>query len=231
MDLNETLAVLDSLGTEQNRKIYSRHGVKGSAYGVSFANMDKLVKQIKKDKSNNRTDLAKQLWVSNNHDARILATKIADPLELDQSVYETWVLDLDNYVITDAFSNLASLSPYAVDLMQAWIDSPLEWISAAGWNILSNLAIHDSNLSNEFFIPYLDEIQEQIHHRPNRTRHSMNNALISIGVRNKQLETQALDVAKVVGKVSVDHGQTGCKTPLAPEYIQKTWDFRLKKGK
>jgi 3-methyladenine DNA glycosylase AlkD len=68
MTEKEILAELRSLGTEQNRKIYSRHGVQGEMFGVSYANLEKLRKKIKTDHM-----LAGQLWAAGNHDARILA--------------------------------------------------------------------------------------------------------------------------------------------------------------
>ena len=74
MTRDEVLAELESLGTEQNRKIYARHGATGAMYGVSYANLYKLQKRIKTDHA-----LADQLWATGNHDARILATLVADP--------------------------------------------------------------------------------------------------------------------------------------------------------
>ncbi len=37
------------MGTAQNRKAYTRHGIMGEQYGVSFANRGKLTKPIKTD--------------------------------------------------------------------------------------------------------------------------------------------------------------------------------------
>ena len=85
--------------------------------------------------------------------------------------------------------------------MEAWVDSPNEWISSAGWNLLGQLATNDPTLSDGFFEPYLAQIQAEIHTRPNRTRYAMNNALIAIGVRNHSLENEALVTAGLVGVV------------------------------
>ncbi len=49
----------------------------------------------------------------------------------------------------------------------------------------------------------------------------MNNALISIGIRNPMLQKKATAAAKRIGLVDVDHGKTGCKTPEAVSYIKK----------
>ena len=74
MTLAEVLVELETLGTAQNRKTYARHGVTGEAFGVSYANLGKLRKKIKRDH-----ELAQGLWDSGNHDARVLATLVAEP--------------------------------------------------------------------------------------------------------------------------------------------------------
>jgi len=37
--LNDVMTELEFLGTEQNRKIYRRHGAGDNQFGVSFANL------------------------------------------------------------------------------------------------------------------------------------------------------------------------------------------------
>ena len=54
----------------------------------------------------------------------------------------------------------------------------------------------------------------------------MNGTLIAIGSRSDELEAAAIDTATRIGVVEVDHGETGCKTPFAPEYILKTRERR-----
>ncbi len=38
----------------------------------------------------------------------------------------------------------------------------------------------------------------------------MNSALIAIGIRNEDLERKAIEIAREIGKVHVDHGATSC---------------------
>ena len=45
--------------------------------------------------------------------------------------------------------------------------------------------------------------------------------LIAIGSRNKSLEKKPIATARRIGKVDVDYGETGCKTPDAEAYIAK----------
>jgi 3-methyladenine DNA glycosylase AlkD len=217
MKKTEALQQLEALGTAQNRKVYARHGVKGEQYGVSAANLKKLKKQIKVDQP-----LAEALWAGGNHDARYLAVMIADPQTISDSTLHAWAQDLDNYIIADAFSGLVSQTPLARQKMKAWTDSDSEWIGQAGWNLLAHLAMKDKTMPDGYFRPYLRTIERDIHHRKNRVRYSMNNALIAIGIRNKTLQKEAIAVANKIGTVNVDHGDTSCKTPDAADYIQRT---------
>ncbi len=225
MKLAEAMAQLEAAGTEQNRKTYVNHGVQGDQFGVSIAALDKLAKQIKRDHG-----LAVELWATGNQDARLLATRIADPAALNSADLDAWARDLDNYIVTDAFSGLVARSPLARPKMETWIGDEDEWIGAAGWNIMAHLALNDETLPDAYFLPYLDVIEREIHGRKNRVRYSMNNALIAIGLRNRALETSALSSAGRVGVVNVDHLKTGCKTPDASSYILKAWDRRAKRA-
>ena len=213
----EVLNELEALGSEQTRKTYQRHGVIGKQFGVSFASLGKLQKKIKTDHR-----LAQKLWASGIHDAQILATMIADPLQMSPREIEKWSKRLSNYVLTDALAGLVSKSPSAREMAASWTNSKDEWLASAGWQILSGLALRDESLPDSFFQPYLETIGIDIHKRKNRVRHAMNGALIGIGSRNSKLEKQALALAAKIGKVEVDHGETGCKTPDAAAYIRKT---------
>lgn len=213
---SEILAELESLGSEQTRKTYRRHGVGDNQYGVLFSAMEKLKKRIKIDHA-----LALELCASGNHDARILATMIADPNQLDPATAEAWISDAFNYVLTDAVSGLVARTPYAREKAEAWIQSDGEWIATAGWNILGDLTRTDASLPDSYFTPLLDTIERDLHGSKNRVRYAMNNVVIAIGLRDAALEAQAVAAATRIGTVYVDHGQTNCKTPDAIPYIEK----------
>lgn len=217
MTTQEALAALAAAGSEQTRKTYARHGVKGDMFGVSYATLGKLKRSIKSDQS-----LAQELWRSGNHDARVLATMIADPALCSMSLLSEWVSDLDNSVLAGALAGLASQTSFAQPCFKDWSRSSNDITSAAAWSLISSLAVQDKKLADSFFEPLLIQIERQIHKSKNHTRYAMNGALIAIGTRNSVLEKQALSVAQRIGKVEVDHGDTSCQTPDAAAYIRKT---------
>jgi len=217
MNLNSALRELKRRGTAQNRKVYRRHGVGENMYGVSFADLRGLAKQIKSDQS-----LAIQLWATGNHEAQVLATLIADPDQFDAKLLDAWAKDLSNYTITDEFVDLVARTAYRQKKADKWRKASGEWIGRASWHLIAQLALHDADLPDSYFEENLHEIATSIHTRKNRVREAMNNALIAIGVRNAYLQDKALGVTRTIGTVEVDQGETNCRTPDAAAYILKT---------
>lgn len=217
MNERELLKTLKSLGSEQTRKTYQRHGVGDKQFGVSFADLGKLQKKIKVDH-----ELAGKLWASGIHDAQILATMIANASQLTVKEIDAWARSVSNYMITDAIAGLVSKTRFAKEKAEKWTRSKEEWLGSAGWQLLGGLAQRDASLPDSFFQPHLETIANTIHGAQNRVRYAMNGALIAIGCRNSKLEKKAMAVAAKIGKVEVDHGNTGCKTLDAASYIRKT---------
>ncbi len=224
MTKTETMKELRTHGSEQTRKIYRQHGVKGKMFGVSYAALGKLRKKIKIDQQ-----LAEQLWATANLDARVLATMIADPSEIGLSTIKGWGHDADYRGLAGAVSNVAAETPHAVKLMEQWTASKKEMIACAGWHTLASISRQDNGLPDTFFEERLATIESTVHSSKNWVKYAMNNALINIGVRNAKLEKKAIAAAKRIGKIDVDHGETSCKTPDAAAYIKKTVAYNKKK--
>jgi 3-methyladenine DNA glycosylase AlkD len=219
MDLAMAIERLESAGTEQNRKIYRRHGARDPLYGVSFAVLDAIAKEAKRDQA-----LADGLWTTGNYDCRILACKVADPAAVTEAGLDAWLADIDVYVLVDVFvGSLASRVLGMRERADRWAASDRDWTAQAGWDLYGQLALTDPTLDDAFFLGLLERIRAGIDSAGNRTRHSMNGALIAIGVRNEALRAAAEATARQIGTVVVDHGRTGCVTPDAIPYIDRTW--------
>ena len=125
---------------------------------------------------------------------------------------------------------LAGFAGQARDKAEQWRNATGEWPGRAGWHLVAQLAMQDADLPDAYFLARLDDIEREIHTRKNRVRDAMNNALIAIGLRSPALEPPALAAAARLGKVVVDHGPTGCKTPDAAAYIHRALSRRQKKA-
>lgn len=220
MTFKQVISALQKVGTAQNRKVYPRHGAR-QVIGVLFSDIDRIQKQIKVDHK-----LAQQLWRSGYFEARILALKTAEPHLAD---LKKWAKETGDYTTADTLAKLAVRAKESLKLMSAWCASAKEWLGRIGFQMLAITAMERPDLEDDFFLPYLDLIAAEIHQRPNRTRDAMNSALIAIGIRNPALQQRAVLIARSIGKVQVDHGETSCKTPDAEAYIIKTLAHRQKR--
>jgi 3-methyladenine DNA glycosylase AlkD len=222
MDTRAAVAELQEAGTEQNRAIYRRHGAGEDVYGVSFKDLRAIAKRAGHDHA-----LARSLWWTGNVDARLLACLVAEPDRMDEEDLDAWLADISYYGLVDMFvANVAAEPPGRRARMERWIRSARDWTAQAGWDLAGILASRDPDLPDRFFVDLLTKIEREIQQSGNRTRHAMNGALIAIGLRSEELREAAVESAVRIGPVVVDHGQTGCVTPPAIAYIDKTLAHR-----
>lgn len=220
----QTMTALERAGTLQNVKTYKRHGMPEPLFGVSFANLSKIQKQIKVDHA-----LAKKLWASKNADARNLAVKIADPTLFTEKELDAWVKGQNWYGSCDMLAGLIGKTKFAQAKAEKWIQSKDEWLGRTGWNLIGGLALDPKcELPESYFETMLEKLEQEIHGAKNYTRHAMNMTLICIGARTEKLRNLAFAASKRIGKVHVDHGDTDCKTPEAIPYIEKMWARKKK---
>jgi 3-methyladenine DNA glycosylase AlkD len=214
MDLKGALRELEAKGKLSARKAAARHGMTGSCFGVSASDLASIAKELKTDHA-----LAVQLWGSGNHDARVLATLIADPALLDDTTLLAWLDDADNYVITDALAIVIAKMSTGLALARRLIDQPGEWPATAGWTALARLIAVDES-HDPLAAQLLARVERTVQEMPNRTRHAMNTFVIAAGGRDS-LRERALDTARKMGAVAVEHGDSGGKTPDATVAIAK----------
>lgn len=219
MEPTQVISELQAFGSEQTRKTLRRHGAKEPLYGVKYADLGKLSKRIKRDHA-----LAVALWRSGVHDARILATMIADPGQVDADLAQSWLGDCPDYLVGAALATLlAQAAPPLVELLlRRWTAAGDELTGHAGWSLVSAVAAKGDSRWDVTLTALLPQLERDIHAAPNRARQAMNRALIAIGSRSDSLADSASAAAQRIGKVEVDVGDTACEIPDAAVYIRKT---------
>jgi 3-methyladenine DNA glycosylase AlkD len=218
MNAQEILTTLKKAGKPQTAAIYKRHGSGDNVFGTLTSEIGKLQKKIKVDHT-----LAMELWKTGNAEARILALQVADPEKLTRTAMDGFVKDKSFRFIGPYLSGLVARSPIADETMRAWMSSPDEMRREVGYGILSARLRDDAgSVSDADAGKVLATIEKEIHGSPNWARRAMNGALIAIGVYKPALHKKAIEAAKRIGKVEVDHGETSCKTPDAAAYIEKS---------
>jgi 3-methyladenine DNA glycosylase AlkD len=212
---SDVLAKLKKLGKKKTAEIYRRHGATGEVWGVSFADLGVLKKQIKTDHN-----IAQSLWKSGVLDAQTLALMIADPATLTPAEADEWLAQASADVLLGYLAQVVAPTSFARDKLQRWTRSEDDFPRATGYTLLSLLLAGDQ-IPDDEARQYLNAIESTIRDSPNRSRHAMNMALIAIGSNKTALKKEAIAAAGRIGKVKVDHGKTSCKTPDAAAYIKK----------
>lgn len=218
LSLVEVMTTLEKLGTEQTRKTWARHGAKGPMFGVLFGELFKLMKRIDVDH-----ELARELWATGNVDARNLAMKIADPLAMTPGELDRWAIENPMRMCGLYIATLAAEGPHARDKLREWLKSSNERLLATGWTLLARLSDLDESFPDDELLNSIARIEKSIHSAANEVKSDMNRALITIGGRSAALRKAVLAAAKRIGEVTVDHGDTACKTPDVAESLEKMW--------
>ena len=219
MSAAKILAELKSLGQPSYKKTMMSHGIREPAYGVKIEDMKKIVKRVGKN-----YELALELYESGVSDAMYLAGLMADETKMTKKDLERWVdAAYCGMLYSYTVPWVAAESPHGWELGLQWIDSKQESVAAAGWATLGSLAgyLPDSELDLDQYKQLLVRAAKSIHEQPNGVRYAMNGFVISVGGGIKSLTKLALKTGASIGKVSVDMGDTACKTPSIVEYIGK----------
>ncbi len=219
MTANDIVNELKTLGSDAYKRIMSNHGIKEPFYGVKIEELKKYQKKIKKD-----YQLALDLYDTGIYDAMYLAGLIADDKQMSKKDLRHWANTANCAVVCGyTVAWVAAESNHGWELAQEWVDSKKENIASAGWATLTSLVSikDDADLDIPELKRLLQRVEKTIHTQPNRVRSNMNGFVIAVGAYVNPLSEFAQQTAKKVGPVTVDMGNTACKVPFAPDYIQK----------
>jgi 3-methyladenine DNA glycosylase AlkD len=222
MTANDILIELKTLGSEQTRKIFERHGARKPFYGVKVADLKKIVKKVKVNH-----ELSLELFKSGNSDAMYLAGLICDPSKMSKTALQQWVENAYWYMLSEyTVAGAAAESNYGWLLAAEWINSEEEMIESAGWATYSHLLSIKPNEEIDYHLikELLKKVGTSIHQSKNRVRYTKNGFIIAVGAYIPELKAEAVSIAQKIGKVSVFMGKTSCKVPIAKDYIEKIYD-------
>ena len=218
MTLQEVMDYLESKGSEQTRKIYSKHGAPDNFYGVKVGDL----KPIQKKEKNNH-GLALELYATGNSDAQYLAGLIADPKQFSKEELTKWAMDAPWYMVSEyAVAWNVAESPYCMELFKEWIDADNEKLQECAWAAMSGHLgiVSNKDIDMDYLASLLPRIEKEIHSAGNRVRYTMNGFVIALGGAVPELTEQCKEVGDRIGKVDVNMGETSCKVPLIRPYIE-----------
>jgi 3-methyladenine DNA glycosylase AlkD len=166
------------------------------AHGISAPALHSFARRIGKDQK-----LAEQLWSSGIHEARILATLIAEPPRVTAALMERWVRDFNSWDVVDsACCYLFAGARPAWAKAYEWSRRKPEFEKRAAFSLAAYLSYKDKAAPDAKFARFLGVIEREARDERNFVRKAVNWALRNIGKRNLRLNKAAILAAERIRK-------------------------------
>lgn len=173
----------------------ARYGINPTGtLGVSIPELRAIARETGRDHG-----LAKELWATGIHEARILASMLADPEKTSPAMMDRWVAVLDSWDVCDQVcANLFECIPVAYEKAEEWSHDHREFVKRAGFTLMARLAVSDKAAPDRLFLRFLSRVRAEANDGRNYVRKAVNWALRQIGKRNPTLHTRAVNLARTL---------------------------------
>jgi 3-methyladenine DNA glycosylase AlkD len=161
------------------------------ALGVSVPQIRKIAKRIGTDHG-----LALELWDSGVHEARILATLLADPTGITRAQMERWATDIDSWDVGDFAADLFARTPFATRAVQEWSTRRESYVRRCAFAMIARRAVSDRNATDATFLRAFPTIRASATDERNEVKKAVSWALRQIGKRNAALHAAAIGEAE-----------------------------------
>ena len=212
MNVTEIIAELETLADPRAVAAWTKMNISHEKYiGVNLTKLKEVAKNIGRSHT-----LSLELWNTGIHDAKLLATMIEESKKVSRQQIKQQSAQIFSPDLADKYiSNVVAGTPYAAELVGEWIGNRNEMLRRCAYMLMAALAKTSKRLQDSFFSPFLDRIQREIGEEANWVREAMNWAVIQIGSRGTAMNKKAQEVARAIGPVEIDYGDTSCKVPDA----------------
>ena len=162
------------------------------AVGTPVTTLRQLVKGLPRPDQ----ELADALWASRIHEARIMASMLADPAQMTREKLDEWAAELNSWDICDlCANNLFSKVKNPLKLAERWIKREEEFVRRAGFAVLCSLALPRAKTTDEELVKLLPLIKNHAADARPMVYKAVNWALRNIGKKNPRLTPKAVACA------------------------------------
>ena len=123
-------------------------------------------------------------------------------------------MDLLDKLILDAVAD----APCAAELREAWIGSPEDLESRAGWLMVVG-GIMGKQFGPEALSRYVDLVEQGLVAAPPLKQEAMNRALCETGIRYEAFTGRCVEIGERLGVYRGQKVPKGCTSAYAPEWI------------
>lgn len=162
------------------------------AVGTPVTTLRQIVKGLPRPDQ----ELADALWASRIHEARIMASMLADPAKMTREKLDEWAAELNSWDICDlCANNLFSKVKNPLKLAERWIKREEEFVRRAGFAVLCSLALPRAKTTDEELVKLLPLIKNHAADARPMVYKAVNWALRNIGKKNPRLTPKAVACA------------------------------------
>lgn len=193
MTKDDIVSWLKERQNEDNRKGMAKFGINTEkAVGVKVEELRTLAKDIGKNHS-----LAVELWDTDIHEARILATIIAEPEKADNFLLDEWAEDINSWDLCDQFcNNYVYHTEFARAKIIEWCIRDEAYVKRAGFSVMASYALKHPDLREKDVDGFFGLILNECWDKRNYVRKAVSWALRNIGKRSLHYNRKAVRIAK-----------------------------------
>jgi 3-methyladenine DNA glycosylase AlkD len=202
---DEALDALRAVADPTRKAGMARVGIAvDHALGVSVPNMRAIAKRSGTDHR-----LALALWRSGAHEARFLATLVADPTSMTVSQMQGWVAQIDSWDLGDAAADLFAATPARDRLIRSWAVRSEPFVKRCAFAMIARAAVSDKQATDAAFVRWFPLIRRASDDDRNEVKKGVSWALRQIGKRNAVLYRAAIDEAATMLEQALRTGSRG----------------------
>jgi 3-methyladenine DNA glycosylase AlkD len=194
MNVREAVVELRAVADPTRRPGMARVGITvDRALGVSVPNIRRIARRCGRDH-----ELARGLWATRIHEARILATLVADPSAMSFDEMSAWAAEIDSWDVCDFAADLFADTPSATRAIRLWARSRHGYTKRCAFSMVARLAVKDKAAPDADFERWFPLIRRAATDDRNEVKKSVNWALRQIGKRNRALNARAIAEAEAL---------------------------------
>ncbi|QDU35234.1 DNA alkylation repair enzyme [Poriferisphaera corsica] len=163
--------------------------------GVSMPRLRAMGKELKKELAD-RHEVAMRLWGYEVHEARIVASLIADPERMTVRLMNQWAGDFDSWAMVDVVVDLFGKTKEAWGRPRVWCGRREEFVRRAGFVMMCTLAVHDKEADDERFLEFFPLIKQHATDERNFVKKAVNWSIRQIGKRSLMLNREAVGLSE-----------------------------------
>lgn len=190
--VRDVLKQLNAMADRSRLAGMARYGIAtDKALGITVTELRALARTLGRDH-----DLAAELWETEIHEARLLATMVDEPARVTEAQMEAWVHDLDSWDLCDGLcGNLFDRTRFAFRKAVEWSARDDEFVKRAGFALMAWAAVHRKDAEDGRFADFLPIIRAEATDDRNYVKKAVNWALRQIGKRSPELNRKAVETA------------------------------------